>query len=423
MSSQCIANSTFESVVQELPAGIMARAQELEAFGRSRVIESPKELMRAVMLYCGLDYSLREVAANFTRMGRRLSDEAIRKRVSGCEAWLEAMLREMLPVGEKEIKAGVRRLILIDGTTIQAPGARTSDYRVHLGWECIEQKFVHSQVTDNRTPESLKLYAWRPGDMVIADAAYATAQQLRIVKEKGAEYIVRCAAANIRLFSCEGTRIDVAGELRRQEHSSTVSMQVWIKPENEIKKMQAAYLHAFRLSEEAVAKAHARLRKRSVKKGTRTKAETIYLAGWMLLLTSVAPEKLPSETTAKLYRSRWQIEMVIKRLKSLLKIDALRAKRGSRLARVYLLGKIIYALMVEKRALRAAPDRTVEWRVWKIVAEQLRPQITLSNLQPDVIEPEALKVLKERSRKRHRLRDTISAFLNRSSQSQSLSWR
>lgn len=394
----------------------MRKAGEFEAFRRSRKVENPAELMRAVLLYSGLDYSLREVAANFTRLGRRLSDEAVRKRLSGCDLWLEAMLQEMLPVREKEVKTGLRRLILIDGTTIQAPGARTSDYRVHLGWDCIEQKFVHSLVTDNKTPESLKLYDWQPGDMVIADAAYATAQQLKPVKEKGAEYIVRCAAANIRLFSEDETRIDVIRELRRQETKPVVSLRVWIKSENT---MQPAYLHAFRLPDEAAVEARVRLRKRSVKRGTKTKAETIYLAGWMLLLTSIEPEKMSAEIVAKLYRSRWQIEMVIKRLKSLLKIDALRAKRGSRLARVYLLGKIIYAIMIEKRAMLAAPDRTVEWRVWKIVAEQLRPKITLSALQLEVIEPDVLKVLKERSRKRHRLRDTISSLFQPSPQERS----
>lgn len=410
MASLIIGNSTFSSVVQELPFGMMARAREFEAFRRSRAVENPAELMRAVLLYSGLDYSLREVAANFTRLGRRLSDEAVRKRLSGCEAWLEAMLQEMLPLQEKRIKAGVRRLILIDGTTIQAPGARTSDYRVHLGWDCIEQKFVHSLVTDNRTAESLKLYEWQPGDVVIADAAYATAQQLGPVKEKGAEYIVRCAAANIRLFSgvCGEIRVDVVEELRRSKSKPAVSLRVWIKSENTL---QPAYLHAFRLPDEAAAEVRVRLRKCSVKRGTKTKPETIYLAGWMLLLTSIEPEKMSAETVAKLYRSRWQIEMVIKRLKSLLKIDALRAKRGSRLARVYLLGKIIYALMIEKRAMLAAPDRIAEWRVWKIVAEQLRPKITLSNLQLEVIEPDALKVLKERSRKRRRLRETITGFI------------
>jgi len=409
MTSLSLGNSTFGGIVQELPAGIMSKAGELKAFRRSRAVENPTELMRAVLLYSGLDYSLREVAANFTGLGRRLSDEAVRKRLSGCEMWLETMLQEMLPVPEKEVKTGLRRLILIDGTTIQAPGAKTSDYRVHLGWDCIEQKLVHSLVTDNKTPESLKLYEWQAGDVVIADAAYATAQQLGQVVEKGAEYIVRCAAANIRLFSPTEARIDVIRELRRQESKPVVSLRVWIKSENT---MQPAFLHAFRLPEETAVEARIRLRKRSVRKGTKTKTETIYLAGWMLLLTSIEPEKMSAEIIAKLYRSRWQIEMVIKRLKSLLKIDALRAKRGSRLARVYLLGKIIYAIMIEKRAMLAAPDRTVEWRVWKIVAEQLRPKITLSGLHLDVIEPDVLKVLKERSRKRHRLRDTISTLFN-----------
>lgn len=410
MPSLPIANNTFENIVQELPPGIVDTARKYKAFSRSRAVRDPIELLRAVLLYCGLDYSLREVAANFTRVGRRLSDEAVRARLCGCEAWLRSILQEMLTAGVKEIGSGIRRLILIDGTTIQAPGARTSDYRIHLGWDWIEQKVVHSLVTDNRTSESLKLFNWQSGDLAIADAAYATAQQLSCVKENGAEYIVRCAAANIRLFSQEGERIHVADELSKQEGRSVVSIQVQIKSGID---MQTAYLHALRLPQEAALEARAKLRRRSVRKGTKTKAETIYLAEWMLLLTSIEPERIPAETIAKLYRSRWQIELVIKRLKSILKIDALRAKRGSQLAQVYLLGKIIYALMIEKRAMHAVDDRTVEWRIWKMVAEQIRPHITLLHSQCEVIGPEVLKVLKERPRKRQRLRDKLTAAVQK----------
>jgi hypothetical protein len=408
MSSLELADTTFESLVQDFPADIESMAREFGAFVRVRVMRCPVDLLRAVLLYSGLDYSLREVAANFTQVGSRLSDEAVRRRLSGCEAWLQAMLQEMLPVPEKSIRAGIKRLILIDGTTIQAPGATTSDYRVHLGWEWIDQKVVHSLVTDNRTAESLKLFDWQPGDAVIADAAYATAQQLTAVKEKGAEYIVRCTAANIRLFSEEGTRIDVAAELSKQEGKSVVSMQVRIKSD---KITQTTWLHAFRLPDEAACQARVRLRKRSVRKGTKTKAETMYLAGWMLILTSLEPERISAETIAKLYRSRWQIEIVIKRLKSVLRIDALRAKRGSRLAHVYLLGKILYALMIERRARFLVGDRTVEWRVWKMIAEHFRPRITLASFQNDEIRPDVLKVLKERTRKRPRLIDQISDAL------------
>lgn len=76
MPSLLIADTTFEKIVQELPAGMGVKAREYRAFSRSRAVRSPEELLRAVMLYCGLDYSLREVAANFTQVGRRLSDEA-----------------------------------------------------------------------------------------------------------------------------------------------------------------------------------------------------------------------------------------------------------------------------------------------------------------------------------------------------------
>lgn len=409
MPSLLLADTTFESLVQDIPADIEAMARENRAFVRSRAVQSPVDLLRAVMLYCGLDYSLREVAANLTQVGRRISDEAVRGRLCGCEAWLGAILREMLALPEKDISRGIKRLILIDGTTIQAPGATTSDYRIHLGWDWIEQKVVHSLVTDNRTAESLKLFDWREGDVVIADAAYATAQQLTVVREKGAEYIVRCAAANIRLFTEEETRIHVAAELAKQEDKSVVSIKVKIKTDNI---MQTAWLHAFRLPEEAALQARSRLRKRSTRKGTKTKPETMYLAEWMLLLTSLEPERIPAETVAKLYRSRWQIEIVIKRLKSILKIDALRAKRGSQLAQVYLLGKLVYALMIERRARRFVGDRTVEWRVWKMIGEQIRPRITLATFQHDEIRPDVLRVLKERSRKRQRLRDQISDALH-----------
>ena len=48
--------------------------------------------------YSGLDHSLREVAADFTGVGRRLSDEAIRRRLCGCETWLREILQEVLGV-------------------------------------------------------------------------------------------------------------------------------------------------------------------------------------------------------------------------------------------------------------------------------------------------------------------------------------
>ena len=137
------------------------------------------------------------------------------------------------------------------------------------------------------------------------------------------------------------------------------------------------------------------------------------MADWMIVLTSFRPEQISASSIGKLYRSRWQIELVIKRLKSILNLDALRAKRGSRLAQVYLLGKSLYALMIERRALKLSRTRDVEWRVWRIVADQVRNWITLSDILDHDINRHVLKVLKERSRKRQRLRTKIAGIVQK----------
>jgi hypothetical protein len=74
-----------------------------------------------------------------------------------------------------------------------------------------------------------------------------------------------------------------------------------------------------------------------------------------------------------LYRCRWQVEIAIKRWKSVLDVDALRAKATSPLAEVWLHGKLLYALMLERRMRRQLGDSWGRldhervgtwWRVW-----------------------------------------------------------
>ncbi len=56
-------DSRFEQFMQALPADYQQQAYEFKAFTRSRKIQSPLQLLQLVMLYCGLDLSLRSCAA------------------------------------------------------------------------------------------------------------------------------------------------------------------------------------------------------------------------------------------------------------------------------------------------------------------------------------------------------------------------
>ncbi len=409
MSSLLIADTTFGNIVQGLPAGVAEMAREFRAFARVRAVKSPEDLLRAVLLYCGLDYTLREVAANFTQIGWRMSDEAVRKRLSGCEPWLVAMLQQMLPLPDVGIGQCGARLLVVDGTCIQAPGATSSDYRIHLSWNWTEQRVASLKITDSRTGESLELYEWLPGDVVLADSCYARAPQLKLVTEKGAEFVVRCPPTSVRMLLKTGEKLNIADELRKHEGERVVTIPVTINSKDVNVK---AYLHAFRLSESAAEKARRKMGTKASKRcRPAPKPDTLYLAGWMLLLTSFDPEEMSAERVGKLYTARWQIEIVIKRLKSVLNIDALRARRGSRLAQVYLLGKSLYAVMIEARALRITRNRDVEWRLWRFVADQIRGWITLSDFLDPELNRDVLKVLKERVRKRQRLRTKVVGFV------------
>jgi IS4 transposase len=66
------------------------------------------------------------------------------------------------------------------------------------------------------------------------------------------------------------------------------------------------------------------------------------------VFTSLSATVFSGETVLALYRCRWQIEVAIKRMKSLINIQKLRAKRGSQLTEVYLYGKVLYLLLIDQ---------------------------------------------------------------------------
>ena len=71
------------------------------------------------------------------------------------------------------------------------------------------------------------------------------------------------------------------------------------------------------------------------------KAESLWLAGWVLVFTTLAPAVRSAQTVMRLSRWRWPIDIAIKRWKSILSVEALRAKARSPLAAVWLHGTLL----------------------------------------------------------------------------------
>ena len=126
-------------------------------------------------------------------------------------------------------------------------------------------------------------------------------------------------------------------------------------------------------------------------------------------MSTLPPAVLPTATVLALYRLRWQVELVIKRWKSIVNIDHLRARQGSALADLYLHGKLLYAWVLEKWARRRCgddwnrldgPRRATPWRVWKLLRQELATVI--SGVRDWHLDrwPACLAVMQERPRRR-----------------------
>jgi hypothetical protein len=399
-------DSLFEELLQDLPAEGCLMAREFKALVRAKKVKTPEHLLRVVLLYCGLDKSLRTVAGTFTVLYEPITDQAVAERLRACGPWVKALLRQMLPLLPMAALPEGKRFLVIDGSTVQAPGATGTDHRLHLCMDLVSLEFVEVLVTDVHSGETLKHFVLGPGDVVVADRGYAQPQGMSAAVQQGAELIVRLNPFSVVLRTPTGQPLALGVVLKRQHAQTIRTLPVVIRSADGQHEVRG-WVQAYRLSPEQANRARQKCRQRH--KTGQPQAATLLLAGWVLVFTTLAPTVLSAQTLLEVYRCRWQIELAIKRWKSVLDVDALRAKACSPLAEVWLHGKLLYALLLERRMRRTLGDRWGRldqervgtwWRVWEMLKDAIAPLITGALFWPTEAWTNCLRMLAERPRRR-----------------------
>jgi hypothetical protein len=80
-------------------------------------------------------------------------------------------------------------------------------------------------------------------------------------------------------------------------------------------------LVAFRLSESSAGRQRRGLRESMRTRGRTPSAKALQLAGWLLLLTNAPATKLPAAMMSYVYRLRWQVELIFRQAKSVLRLN------------------------------------------------------------------------------------------------------
>lgn len=327
-----------------LPAGWEQAAKALGAFERSRKLATPAALLRAALLWSGEGLSYQQIATVTAARGDApLSKEAVGKRLRRSWGWLEWLLQQLLAerLAPPSTTAG-RRFVAVDGSSV-CTGLAKVQLKLHYLVDLASLRCADLQLTDFRTAEGLQRVRLAPGDVVLCDRYYAKPASLAAAAAQGAEVIARLGRTTLRLSDAAGEPLRLLDWLRSLPDGAPGERPAGFTAPDSGTRISGRVV-AVRLSPPQAAKARAAARKAAKKDGREPSPETLEWATYVVLFCTTAD--LSAAMVLAWYRLRWQIELVFKRLKSLLE-GAEIPDLGPPAAVGWLTGKMLYALLLE----------------------------------------------------------------------------
>lgn len=161
-------------------------------------------------------------------------------------------------------------------------------------------------------------------ELQINDKGFFDAKAWQAAHQAGA-YLLMPLPHSLTLWIGSGTgapeqALDLAGTLAHGSEDRVEWPEVFLGKEGK-HRSGPVRLIAFRLSPESAGRHRAGLREAMRTQGRTPTAKALELAGWLLLVTNAPADKLPSPLAAYLYRVRWQIELIFRQAKSVLRLD------------------------------------------------------------------------------------------------------
>lgn len=340
----------FEYLIKLLPGGWQAKAKELGALRRCRKVESAEVLLRVLLIHLAEGCSLRETALRAARGGLiQLSDVAIMDRLRLSGSWFRWMnlglVQRWIEREPRQVYGTKRRINLVDATRIHEPGPTGSSWVLHYCIELISLACRQWVLTDwQGNGESFWRFSPQAEELYIADRAYGTRPGIAVFRQARAEVLVRFALDNLPLIQPSSQkRFNLLARLRRLKAAEVGDWPV------EFEYADQRFLGrvcAIKRSRQAAEAALKRFLVTSRHKGQQPKPSTLEALRYVFVFTSLRPSELSAIQALELYRGRWQIELVFKRLKSILQLGHLR-KIDPDSTRSWIEGKLFVALLLE----------------------------------------------------------------------------
>jgi hypothetical protein len=339
----------FNELVKLMPKGWEEKARELGAFARARNIKSVEDLLLVNFLYLTSAPSFGSTSAILKATEKiMLNKNAVYERIGKSEKWLGWLVaniyRENKVLVDKPAWLLKKEVCLIDGSDEPVYGSEESNFRLHYCVNLFSLSMKEMHLTQIETGEKLSNFeSLGIDDVVVADRAYGTISGLEYMREKGCGFVIRLRSKCFSFYNKKHRKVELANYFTGLREHESKSVVLYYKINDTYEPIRVC---ATRKDRDSERKGLISLQKTKARKqrGDVSKAQSLYNK-YIIVATSFEDDVSAHQVT-ELYRMRWQIELVFKRLKSLFHYNEIPSKLDAT-ARAWFYGKLLLAAVCE----------------------------------------------------------------------------
>lgn len=238
-----------------------------------------------------------------------------------------------------------------------------------------------ARLTENTTAESTSNFPIEQDVIYIADAIYGKGKNLLHLTENHADALFRATPNQLRLAEdAKGLNtIDMVKKLNTPDKIVDFSCFVHTQHGH----YTPVRIVAGRLPQDKALLAKERKIRKAKERQTNIKKETLIYAEWVMLMTTLDFDEYAPDLLLQMYRARWQIELLFKRIKQSLHVTQLRPASLEHSKVAVLMMLILWALTereayaVEKFLLEKGADmaRYSQWTTCAFIFQRLKTLI------------------------------------------------
>lgn len=331
MGRRSLHEDDWEYVRTLLPDDLEDSARVTNALRRCRNVPDAAALIRIALAYALTDLSLKDVAAWASSLElAEISGPGLFYRLREAEGWLERVLGQTLAAAVPLETSGLP-IRVVDATVVNGPGGRVAvEWRAHVLVSAVTGTIRSVQLTGDEGGEKLSRYVVQEGEVVLGDRAYGTARGLHSISQQRAQVVVRFNPVTLRTCDLKRRRIHLQERAEEVPSMGAIEFPILVPIPPPPTKSHKPW---------DLAKAIAWIPVRAVAARTRS--------GEVIWILTTLPKSVSALAVMGLYRLRWQIELLFKRLKSLLHLDTLPSRQGPT-AKSWMLARFLAAALAQR---------------------------------------------------------------------------